>query len=921
MAAQDINEWIEQPKSLTDQLQQQQRILKDKRFQASKSLTAKYGKWFEEARTLTEQRLQQSAALTNQSLQQKNALTAKFAPLIQKAQLLTTELRQEYREIVFQQVGTPILNQQVETPLNDTVVSNVNGELIRKTDILADNLSAIAAQNQQANRNSNNGVNSAVQMTASSLSQQQAASQAQLYAATLGVQSTSSSSSQASSSSLASSATALSTAAAVTSANQRNIRVTNAQECCCQEIKITISDLAVRYNYNDFSGWDEPGYLSIIGRITMDEPPDWDTVVTLKITNLSAPARNASFTVRLSAGITCQGDVCGYLDPPYTDVFSTSPTYCKQIEPPAPLCEDVSFLTQPFLCESCKIEYVSAYQIVERAREFSSQYNGPGPYPWNQTIFPTVEGPDSTTESPGLLATVEICPYVGEFEFAEKVYLSTTDFYGNPIIEIYDSPYYSPFSCSVIVGILLKTLPTYGYFNLVLKKSDGMMITPEDPNPNDEKPPPPPYWVPGWIFNGTGTDMLNPNQSILWSWNDSEFFTLARPTQTNPFHGDNGGFAGLTQIRASNYSSNNYSTRFNGDWEFDVFEKKWVIRTYDKYFTLDDSDQWQWVGPDNVDGWNWTEGEWVWSEDNENYPRQSSDPPMPIYAPTKSALPASIVLPSEQVGYQFWASLGNASRLGDFENFKIYAAVASGGGFSSFAFPGPQDQPESSISMGASTNLPGNQDVDDTMDTSLGQLEPPLGMTYNITESGATLRFDCVEGSDCGTVGALTSCAVPAQQQCFANIYWCSEVSQTFNFTVTGTAQKWPAGMDVLTIRHLPRVGQSRTLHYSASQGFPGCLNRYDWPFPCENTLTLDPIFFQPNPFFPGAIIQPGTDYFWPPYLIASRCAVNVRTDVRSFQPPYSSYSGVNRLSISFDSVDGCNKRGVWFQVDFQLLG
>lgn len=262
MAAQDINEWIEQPKSLTDQLQQQQRILKDKRFQASKSLTAKYGKWAEEARTLTEQRLQQSAALTNQSLQQKNALTAKFAPLIQKAQLLTAELRQEYRVIVSQQVGTPIprnpvgtpiLNQQVETPLNDTVVSNVNGELIRKTDILADNLSAIAAQNQQANRNSNNEANSAVQMTASSLSQQQAASQAQLYAATLSVDPTFNSSSQ------ASFATALSTAAAVTSANQRNIRVTNAQECCCEETKITISDLVVRYNYDNFARWEEPG--------------------------------------------------------------------------------------------------------------------------------------------------------------------------------------------------------------------------------------------------------------------------------------------------------------------------------------------------------------------------------------------------------------------------------------------------------------------------------------------------------------------------------------------------------------------------------------------------------------------------------------------------------------------------------------
>lgn len=916
MAAQNIDEWIKQSKSLTDQLQQQQRILKDKRFQASESLTAKYGKWAEEARTLTEQRLQQSAALTNQRFQQSKALTSKFTRIIQEGQLLTAQLRQEYRAIPIKEVGTPIPVEEVGTPLNNTVVSNVNGELIWETDILADNLSAIAAQNQQANRNSNNEANSAVQMTASSLSQQQAASQAQLYAATLGVQPTGSSSSQ------TSSATALSAAAAVTSANRRNIRVTNAQECCCEETKITISDLAVRYNYDDFARWQEPGYITVIGRITMDEPPDWDTVLTLKITNLSAPARNALFSVVLSAGISCQGDVCEYLDPPYTDVFNTSPTYCKQIEPPAPLCEDVSLLTQPLLCEVCKIEYVSAYQIVERPREFSSQYRGPGPYPYNNAIFPTVEGPDSTTESPGLLATVQICPYVGEFEFADTVNLGPND--------IYDSPYYSPFSCTAFVAIKLKSLPTYGSINVVLKQSDGMTITPEDPNPDDEIPPPPPYWAPGWIFRGTtSSDILNPNQSILWYWNDSEDFTLAVPTETNPFHGDNGGSAGLVQINASSFQGNNYSTRFNGDWEFDVFEKKWVIRTYDKYFTLDDSDQWQWVGPDNIDGYNWTEGQWVWSQDNENE-RQPSDPPPPTYAPTKSALPSPIILPNEQIGYQGFGQLLNASRpRSDSQDFKIYAAAASGGGYSSFTFPeGPEDAAEARIVMTAFTRVPDNEENDDYyMDTNTEDLAAPANMTYNITETGATLRFDCVEGSDCGTTGGLTSCALPEQQRCFADIYWCSESSQTFNFTVTGTAQKWPAEMDVLRVRHFPRFGQGynssaiRNLHYSASLGFPGCLYREHWPYPCENTVSLDPIFFQPTPYFPGAIIEPGTTFFWPPYLIASRCAVNARTDVRSIQPPYNSFIGGNRLVIDFDSVDGCNKRGVWFQVDFELLG
>lgn len=770
---------------------------------------------------------------------------------------------------------------------------------VQQAEALTDNLSAIAAQNQQANRNSNNEANSAVQMTASSLSQQQAASQAQLYAATLGVQPTSSSSSQ------ASSAIALSTAAAVTSANRRNTRVTNAQECCCEETKITISDLAVRYNYDDFARWQEPGYITVIGRITMDEPPDWDTVLTLKITNLSSPARSASFSVVLSAGISCQGDVCEYLDPPYTDVFNTSPTYCKQIESPAPLCEDVSFLTQPLLCEVCKIEYVSAYQIVERSREFSSQYRGPGPYPYNQTIFPTVEGPDSTTESPGLLATVEICPYVGEFEFADTVNLGPDD--------IYDSPYYSPFSCTAFVAIKLKSLPTYGPINVVLKQSDGMTVTPEDPNPDDEIPPPPPYWVPGWIFQGTtNSDILDPNQSILWSWNDSEDFTLAAPTQTNPFHGDNGGSASYgPQISASDFSSNNYSTRFIGDWEFDVFEKKWVISTYDKYFTLDDSDQWQWVGPDNVDGWNWTEGEWVWSEDNENYPRQPSDPPPPTYAPTKSALPSPIILPNEQVGYQDFGQLLNASRSGpNRENFKIYAAAVSGGGFSSFTFPeGPEDPSEARLVMDALTRVPDNEENDDyIMDTNTGALAAPANMTYNITETGASLRFDCIEGADCDTTESYLTCSVPAQQQCIANIYWCSESSQTFNFTVTGTAQKWPAEMDVLTIRHVPRSGTSRLLHYSASEGFLYCRTREDWPYPCETG------------FAAGGTGNTNV-FFWPPILIASRCTVRDRTDVRSIQPPYNSYIGSNRLAINFSSVDGCNKRGVWFQVDFQLLG
>jgi len=641
----------------------------------------------------------------------------------------------------------------------------------------------------------------------------------------------------------------------------------------------------------------------------MEEPPDWDTVVTLRITNLSAPSRTTSFTVILPGGITCEGDICEYLDPPYTDVFNTSPAYCQPLESSEAFCENVSLLTQPLFCEVCKIEYVSAYQIVERSREFSSQYRGPGPYPYNNPIFPTVEGPDSAVESPNLLATVQICPYIGEFEFADTVNFSPSD--------IRDSPYNSPFTCATFVGIKMKSLPTDGSVNVVLKQSDGITITPEDPDLKS-------YWIPGWIFQGTtNSDILDPNQSSLWSWNDSEDFTLPEPEEVNPFAGVNGGFAGLAQISASDYLSNNYSTRFSGDWEFDVFEKKWVIRTYEKYFRLDDSDNWQWIGPDNVDGYNWIGGQWVWSEDNERE-RQPSDPDPPSYAPSKSPLPAPIVLPSEQEGYQNFGALSNASRISpDRENFKIYAAAISGGGFSSFRFPeGPEDPSEPRIVMNAFTRLPDNEENDSYfMDTNAGPLAPPAGMTYSITESGATLRFDCVEQPDCGSDTGFTSCEYDEVQRCDASIYWCSETSQTFNFTVTGTAQMWPAFRDILIIRHLPRAGASRILHYSESEGFPGCLNRFDWPFPCEDTLTLDPSFFQPTPFFPGAVIEPGTEYFWPPYLIASRCSVRARTDVRAFQPPYNSFAGGNRLNITFNSVDGCNKRGVWFQVDFQFLG
>ena len=789
---------------------------------------------------------------------------------------------------------------------------------VQQAEVLTDNLSAIAAQNQQANRNSSSEANSAVQMTASSLSQQQATSQAQLYAATLGVQPTSSSSSQ------ASSATALRTAAAATSANQRNIKVTNAQECCCEETKITISDLAVRYNYDDFARWQEPGYITIIGRITMDEPPDWDTVLTLKITNLSAPARSASFSVVLSAGISYTGNISGalsewtYLDPPYTDVFNTTPTYCKQIEPPLPLCEDVSLLTQPLFCEVCKIEYVSAYQIVERPREFSSQYNGPGPYPYNQKIFPTVEGPDSTTESPGLLATVEICPYVGEFEFADTVKVGTN---------VFNSPYFSPYACSGYVGLLLKTLPTYGFINVLLKQSDGITITPEDPNPNDEIPAPSPYWVPGWIFEGTtNSDILNPNQSILWSWNNSEDFTLAAPTQTDPFDRTNGGYAGIAQISASDFSSNNYSTRFTGDWEFDVFEKKWVISTYDKYFTLDDSDQWQWVGPDSVDGYNWTEGQWVWSEDNENE-RQPSDPPPPTYAPTKSALPAPIVLPSEQVGYQDWAYLENAVLpVPGRENFKIYPAAASGGGFSSHTFPEPEDPGVAPLRIAGFTvfpTIPTGQSTTYYFDSDevYGSPTAPQGLTYSVREDGLTVRFDCVEWPDCAESGGYTECAYDYEQRCILDVYWCGSTSQTFDYTVTGTAQMWPGWRDILKVTWFGRSGSGTIIHYSDSTGFPGCINRYDWPYPCENFRNIDPTAFQPTPFFPGAVIEPGGFYFWPPYLIGSKCAVRERTDIRANPGPYTCRNGVNRLRIDFNSWDSCNKRGVWCEFNLQLLG
>ena len=141
---------------------------------------------------------------------------------------------------------------------------------VRQADVLTDNLSAIAAQNQEANRNANLEVSSVEQLADSSLSSVQAQAQLSNFASITTSSKTTSTSS--------SSTTALTLAAAQTSATQQSTRTNSSGSCCCfdqedpQVLEVTLEDVAIRYGYDAFNQWESEIYAFVIGRVSINIP-------------------------------------------------------------------------------------------------------------------------------------------------------------------------------------------------------------------------------------------------------------------------------------------------------------------------------------------------------------------------------------------------------------------------------------------------------------------------------------------------------------------------------------------------------------------------------------------------------------------------------------------------------------------------
>ena len=143
-------------------------------------------------------------------------------------------------------------------------------QAVQQADALTDNLSAIAAQNQEANRNANLEVSSVEQLADSSLSSVQAQAQLSNFASITTSSTTTTTSS--------SSTRVLTLAAAQTSATQQSIRTKSSGLCCCddeedpQVLEVTLEDVEIRYGYDAFNEWESEIYAFVIGRVSINIP-------------------------------------------------------------------------------------------------------------------------------------------------------------------------------------------------------------------------------------------------------------------------------------------------------------------------------------------------------------------------------------------------------------------------------------------------------------------------------------------------------------------------------------------------------------------------------------------------------------------------------------------------------------------------
>ena len=251
---------------------------------------------------------------------------------------------------------------------------------VRQAEVLTDNLSAIAAQNQEANRNANLEISSVEQLADSSLSSVQAQAQLSNFASITTSSTTTTTSS--------SSTTALTLAAAQTSATQQSTRTNSSGSCCCfdqedpQVLEVTLEDVAIRYGYDAFNQWESEIYAFVIGRVSINIALGGSFTVLMNF-------GGDSFEVTIPSPLKNGGpgwyaavvDVNDPWPPPYHQVFAKGTS-----------------LGQPSFCEE-KILQVTGYRL------------GSDP-------FDTFETRVSEVELPGPVS-LTACPYIGTLGIQE----------------------------------------------------------------------------------------------------------------------------------------------------------------------------------------------------------------------------------------------------------------------------------------------------------------------------------------------------------------------------------------------------------------------------------------------------------------------------------------------------------------------
>jgi len=251
---------------------------------------------------------------------------------------------------------------------------------VRQAEVLTNNLSAIAAQNQEANRNANLEVSSVEQLAGSSLSGVQAQAQLSNFSSITTSSTTTTTSS--------SSTTALTLAAAQTSATQQSTRTNRSGSCCCfdqedpQVLEVTLEDVEIRYGYDAFNEWESEIYAFVIGRVSINIP-------LASTFTLFMNFDGNSFEVTIPSSLKDGGpnwysavvDVDDPWPPPYHQVFARGTS-----------------LGQPSFCEE-KILSITGYAV--------------GYDPFN--VF---EKRVSEVQLPGSVS-LTVCPYIGTLEIQE----------------------------------------------------------------------------------------------------------------------------------------------------------------------------------------------------------------------------------------------------------------------------------------------------------------------------------------------------------------------------------------------------------------------------------------------------------------------------------------------------------------------